>query len=325
VTSSRSPTNYSQKKTRKDDENFTLIVALQTAVAIDPSNDAAVKLLKDNAAIQSSLVDSFIQKSKDAQVKASDPALSDSARESANVAAFDNAAKALAVAPSNGQASKQRAALAVELDKAFALHKDNAAKLISKAKFDDAKSELSGMKTLDAKTGKIHGADISVTTYDLYYQWAKALEVKAQYQDADDKVDIAIAAKKSDEASALKKKIALKSSSVDQSAAFAAALPEIDRFIAKGDLIGANNRIRSAAKLTKDRAKLDQLDALSTKVTDALGAIYEKGVAAYRSEDFKTAIDSLSVVVKIDAEYEQASDYLGKAQEKQKLLSQYSD
>lgn len=313
------------KPKRSENEDFALIVALQTAVSVDPSNDSAAKLLKDNAAIQASLAESLLQKSKDAQAKASDPSLSDSARESANVSAFDNAAKAVAVAPSNAQAVKQKAALAGELDKSFAKRKDSATKLVAARKFEDAKAELGRLGTLDAKLGRTHGAEISALTYDLNYQWAKALEAKALYQDADDKLDAAIAAKKGDEALALKKQIAVKLAAVDQSAAVDAALPEIDKLLSKGDLVGANKRINSTAKLTKDKAKLAQLDARRSKIADALGPIYEKGVASYRAEDFKVAIDQLSIVVSIDSEYEQASDYLDKAKEKQKLLSQYSD
>lgn len=313
------------KPKRSESEDFALVVALQTAVSVDPSNDTAAKLLKDNAAIQSTLVESFLQKSKDSQAKASDPALSDSARESANVLAYDNAAKAVAVSPSNAQAVKQKASLAGELDKAFAKRKDSAAKLVAARKFDEAKAELGRLGTLDAKLGRTHAAEIAGLTYDLYYQWAKALYAKVLYQDADDKLDTAIAAKKGDDAIALKKQIAAKLASVDQTAAFDAALPEIDRLLAKGDLVGANKRIVSATKLSSDKAKLAQLDSRRGKIADALGPIYEKGVAAYRAEDFKVAIDQLSIVVSIDSEYEQASDYLDKARDKQKLLSQYSD
>ena len=39
------------KPKRKEDEDFALIVALQTASAIDPANDSAAKLLKDNSAV----------------------------------------------------------------------------------------------------------------------------------------------------------------------------------------------------------------------------------------------------------------------------------
>jgi hypothetical protein len=181
------------------------------------------------------------------------------------------------------------------------------------------------MASLNAKLGGDRDADLKASTYALYFRWAKALDAKGLILDADDKVDVAIAAKRSDEALALKTKLAAKATSTNQGAAFDAALPEIDKLIAKGDFLSANKRIAAAAKLTKDKSKLDQLESMRSKMEDALGGIYEKGVNAYRSEDFKTAIEQLSTVVGIDAEYEQASDYLDKAKEKQKLLDQYSD
>lgn len=313
------------KSPRKEEDNFAIIVALQTAASIDPSNDSAAKLLKDNAAVQASLSDSYLQRSRDSQAKASDPALSDSSRESYYMRAFDNASKALLVSPSSGQAAKQKAAIGAELSKAFDRHRAGFSKLLSASKFEDARTELSRMRAIDDRLDDAHGAQIASATYDLNYKWARALYAKALYQDADDKLDAAISAKRGDEALALKRSIAERTSSLDKAAAFDAALPEIDRLIAKGDLIGANKRILAAAKLTKDGKKLDQLDARRSQVSDAIGAAYEKGVAAYRAEDFKGAIAQLSVVVKIDAEYEQASDYLAKAQEKQKLLSQYDE
>jgi hypothetical protein len=313
------------KPKRKESEDFALIVALQTATAIDPSNDQAGKLLKDNASIRDGLVDTYLQRSKDAKAKAADPATSDASREALYVSAYDNAAKAVAVAPSNSQAQSQKASLQGELGKAFDKHAAAAAKLVDKGKYDDAKVEVGRMGSLNSKLDGGRAPDLKAATYALYFKWAKALDAKGLLLDADDKLDVAIAARRSDEAIAFKAKLAARATSSNQEAAFDAALPEIDKYIAKGDFLSADKRIDAAAKLTKDKSKLDQLESRRAKMEDALGGIYDKGVTAYRSEDFKTAIDQLSIVVGIDAEYEQASDYLSKAKEKQKLLDQYSD
>ena len=310
---------------RKEEDNFAIIVALRTAVAIDPSNDSAAKLLKDNAQVQSSLADAYLQRSRDAQAKAADPSISATAREQAAVSAYDNAAKAVLVAPSSTQAVKQKAAIGADLGTAFDAHKDAFSMLLAKNKFEDARGELALMRGIGERLGDRRAAQVSSSTYDLNLKWAKALEAKGLHQDADDKLDAAIAAKRGDEAVALKRKIADKSNSADKAAAFDSALPEIDRLIAKGDLLGANKRVLSASALTKDRSKLDQLDQRRSTIHDGLSSLYAKGVDSYRSEDFKSAISQLSVVVKIDAEYEQASDYLDKAKEKQKLLNQFDD
>jgi hypothetical protein len=313
------------KPKRKEDEDFALIVALQTAAAIDPSDISTTKLLRDNATIQTGLVGTYLQRSKDAQAKAADPAASDTAREAFTISAYDNAAKAVAVAPSSSQSQQQKSSLQGELGKAFGRHESAVAKLVDKRKFEDGKAELARMSLLNAKLGGSRTSDLQASTYALYFQWAKTLNAKGLLLDADDRLDVAIAAKRGDAALALKREIAAKTSSSNQEAAFDAALPEIDSLIDAGDFLAANKRIAVAAKLTKDKAKLDQLDARMGKIEDALGGIYEKGLSAYRSENFKAAIDQLSIVVGIDAEYEQASDYLSKAKEKQALLDQYSD
>jgi hypothetical protein len=317
------------KPKRKDDENYTLIVALQTAVAIDPANSSAAKLLKDNASVQTSLVETYLAQSKEAMAKASDPAAADNAREGFYLTAYDAAAKATVLAPANAVATKQKAAIKVELEKAYSTHAAAASKSISLSKFEDAKAELGRANALNAKLDRGHSADISAATYSLYFNWAKSLESKGSNQDALDKLDQAISAKKSDEALALKKKIeskaTAKAASVNQEQVFDAALPEIDKLIAKGDLLGANKRIAASAKITKDKARLDQLDPRRAKIASALKDLYDKGVADYRAENFKGAIEALNVVTGIDPGYEQAADFLGKAKEKQKLLDQYSN
>ncbi len=313
------------KPKRSDADNYALLVALQTAAAVDPSNDSAAKLLKENAPVQASLVDGYLARSKEAQAKAADPSTTDSAREALYIQAFDAASKASTIAPANSQASKQKAAIKAELEKTFDKHSAAATKLIPLGKFDEAKAELGRANALDAKLGREHAPIIASSTYVLYFKWAKALDAKGAISDADDKLDLAIAAKRSDEASALKAKLAGRSATVNQDASFDAALPEIDKFIAAGDLLAANKRIASAARLTKDKSRLGQLDSRRSAIEASLQDLYDKGVAAYRSENFKSAVDQLNVVVGIDAEYEQASDYLDKAKEKQKLLDQYSN
>ena len=196
---------------------------------------------------------------------------------------------------------------------------------ITASKFDDAKAELGRAVAIDSRLGHPSADDVVSSTYSLYFTWAKSLDAKAAYQDAETKIDLALAARKSEDALALKKKLDGKTVTVSQASSFDAALPEIDKSIDRGDFLGANKRILAVAKTTKDKVKLGQLDSRRAKITSALADIYGKGVAAYKSEDFKTAIDQLTQVVGIDSEYEQASDYLSKAKEKQKLLDQYSN
>jgi hypothetical protein len=315
----------SAKPKRKESEDYILITSLQTAVAIDPKNETAAKLLKDSAALQASLADGYLKKSQATKKKADDKATPESAKEALYLSAYDDASKALAVSPGNSKAQSQKQSLAAYLGKSFDARMANQAKLVQAAKYDDAKAELGRMGGLNSKLGGSRAADMQGAAYSLYFQWAKALDAKNQIFDAQDKLDLAIAAKRSPEALELRKKISAKAASSNQDAAFDAALPDIDKLIAKGDYSGAGKRIDAAAKLTKDKAKLDQLDAKRVKMRDSISGLYEAGVAAYRSEDFKSAIDKLSSVVGFNPDYEQAADYLSKAREKQKLLDQFSD
>lgn len=313
----------SSKPNRKESDDYALMVAIQTAVAVDPNNETAGKLLKANAPLQSSLSDTYLKRSLDSKRKAEDKKTPEAEREALFLSSYDDASKALAVSPANAKAKSQQASLSGALSKAFDAHAAAESKSIQAGKFDDARAELGKLVTLNSKLGGKRAADVQAATYTLYFQWAKALDAKGQASDASDKLDQAIAARRSAEALELRKKISAKATSTNQEAAFDAALPEIDKSIAKGDYAAATRRIDSASRLTKDKAKLDQLDSRRAKMRDSIAGLYEAGVAAYRSEDFKTAIDKLSSVVGFNADYEQAGDYLAKAKEKQKLLDQF--
>ena len=58
--------------------------------------------------------------------------------------------------------------------------------------------------------------------------------------------------------------------------------------------------------MTSDPAKQAMLDTRTQSVVGKLKDIYDRGVQAYRDEDFKTAIDLLSTVVGVQVDYEQA-------------------
>jgi hypothetical protein len=317
------------KPNRKEAENYAFITSLQGVVAIDPKNETAVKMLKDNAALQVSLADGYLKRGTETKMKADDKATAAQDRETLYLSALDDASKAAAVSvagsKSMSQAQSLKSGLAVDLGKSFDSRAATEAKLLQAAKYEEAKAELGRMSFLSVKMDGARGAEVNNATYALYFQWAKALDAKGQVADAQDKVDQALAAKRGTEALELKKKISAKAASSNQDAAFDAALPEIDKAIAKGDFLAATRRIDSTSKLSKDKAKQDQLESRRAKMRDAVGGLYEAGVAAYRAEDFKTAIDKLSSVVGFKADYEQAADYLAKAKEKQKLLDQFSN
>jgi hypothetical protein len=163
---------------------------------------------------------------------------------------------------------------------------------------------------------------VRTASYSLNYSWAKSLYAQKDYNTADVRVDAALAVKRTDEAAALKKQIAAVKAKVDAGVSFDASLQEVDRLIAADELVSADRKIDSLARVTTDQAKVASLDDRRQTITDKLKDVYDRGVQAYRDEDFKEAIDLLKTVVGIQVDYEQASDYLDKAKSKQKVLDQ---
>jgi hypothetical protein len=195
-------------------------------------------------------------------------------------------------------------------------------KLIVASKFAEARTQMAALNDLNRRSANGFEPDVSNASYTLNYAWAKSLYAQKDYNTADVRVDAALAVKRSDEAAALKRQIAAVKTKVDTSISFDATLQDIDRLIAADELVSADRKIESLARVTTDQTKTASLDERRQTITDKLKDVYDKGVQAYRDEDFKTAIDLLKTVVGVQVDYEQASDYLDKAKSKQKVLDQ---
>ncbi len=160
-------------------------------------------------------------------------------------------------------------------------------------------------------------------SYSLNYSWAKSLFAQKDYATADVRVDAALAVARSEEASALKRQIAAVKTKADASVSFDAALQDIDRLISADELVSAHRRIEILwQRRPRTRPSWRSLDDRRQTITGKLKDVYDKGVQAYRDEDFKTAIELLQTVVGVQVDYEQAGDYLDKARSKQKVLDQ---
>jgi exonuclease III len=324
------------KQKRTADEDFKMLAAIQAASAADPSNEEASGLSKQYVKLRSNVADSYIAQYESALRRSK--SASGVEREDALVEAFIYAKKAVAIDPSDQ--NRERKSVAVnELKKIIDERSSSAAKYEAKYQFAEAEREVLRITAIDRKTEGAFTEELSTATHSLNYSWAKYLESKGRYQEAATKIDKAIAARRSTEAVALKKRItdkaaALKRQSENQKAAASSAaaganfdvvLSEIDKLIAAGDVLAAAESIDSAARTIKEQEKLDRLDERRTKIRTLIAKYYTDGVAAYRAENFKTAVSLLQIVVKVDAEYEQASVFLSKAQEKLRLVEQYTN
>jgi hypothetical protein len=316
-----SATKALAKAKRTDDDNYALFVSLQTAARIEPADPKVQKMLGDTSQDRSKLVDSYLAKSK-ASLNGITDKTPDTTREKAYTDALQSASKALDVDPKSSAAQSQVKSMKAELAKMVAGRSAAIQKLIVASKFAEARTQMAALNDLNRRSANGFEPDVSNASYTLNYAWAKSLYAQKDYNTADVRVDAALAVKRSDEAAALKRQIAAVKTKVDTSISFDATLQDIDRLIAADELVSADRKIESLARVTTDQTKTASLDERRQTITDKLKDVYDKGVQAYRDEDFKTAIDLLKTVVGVQVDYEQASDYLDKAKSKQKVLDQ---
>jgi hypothetical protein len=246
----------------------------------------------------------------------------DAVREKQCTDALLSARKALEIDPKNAAVQAQVNAVKVEMAKVIANYSTAIQKLIAVSKFSDARKTLDALNDFNRKTSNTFNAEIRNASYILNYAWAKTLYAQKDYGSAELKVDAALAINRSDEASALKRRIATSKPKAAAGVSFDVSIQDIDRLIASDELLSAHSKIDLLAKVTTDQTKLAALDGRRQTITGKLKDIYAKGVQAYHDEDFKTSIELLQIVVGVQGDYEQAGDYLDKARSKQKVIDQ---
>jgi len=309
------------KPKRTDDDNYMLFVSLQTAARIDPANTKIQKMLVDTSLDRSKLVDTYLSKSRASMGGITDKT-PDATRVTQYTEAFQDSNKALEIDPKSTAAQTQVRTIKMEIAKIVASQSAAIQNLVAASKFAEARSQLNALNDLNRQTDNSYDADVRNASYTLNYSWAKSLFAQKDYTTADVRVDAALAVRRSEEASALKRQIASVKTKSDAGVSFDASLQDIDRLIAAQELVSAHRKIDTLAKVTTDQVKLASLDQRRQTITGQLKDIYDKGVQAYRDEDFKTAIELLQTVVGVKVDYEQAGDYLDKARSKQKVLDQ---
>jgi hypothetical protein len=310
------------KAKRTDDDTYALAVSLQTAARIDPADQTVQKMLKDTAADQAKLADSYMAKST-AALAGIDDKSTDATKEKQYVESFQNASKALTLDPQNAAAQTQVKSTQVVLATLVTKRVTTIQQLVTVGKYTDARTQLTALSDLNKRSSNGFDDEVKSASYSLNFSWAKALFAQKDYPNADTRVDAALAVNRTAEATTLKKQITAARAKADTGVNFDTALKDIDRLIAAGDLVSAHNKITATAKTTTDQTKRSQLDVRHQSIIDKLKDIYAEGVQAYKDEDFNKAVDDLQIIVSIQVDYEQASDYLDKAKSKQKLLNQF--
>jgi len=310
------------KPKRTDDDNYALFVSLQTAARLDPTDPDVRKLLGDTSQDRAKLVDIYLGRARAALAKLDDKS-TDAVRERQYTEAFQNANKAADVDPRSSAAQAMLTSTKGELAKSVAARVAALEKLIAAGSYTDGRTQLAALNDLNRKLDNNFDPDVKKVAYELNFAWAKSLYAKKDYPTAEARTDAALAVSRTDEATSLKRKLTDLRAKADSGASFDATLQDIDRLISSGDLVAAHRKIDALWKVTSDQSKQQMLDDRNQKIVASLKDLYDRGVQAYRDEDFKTAIEVLQTVVGVQVDYEQAGDYLDKARAKQKLVDQY--
>jgi hypothetical protein len=313
---------YFAQERRAEDVNYAMLAAIQTALRLEPSDAAALRLAQQTESLRQALIAKLLAKAWTSVGKAAQaPSAAD--RENAEVDAWQTFDRVLLIDPHNAAATAQMASLKEALEKAAVSRAAQVHKLVLAGKFDEARDQVAGLSVLNRKVDGILEARVAAALYELDYRWARSLYAHKGYVLARQKISEALRISATDEALALKRRIADLASQEERQASFDESLQQIDDLIQQGDLAAANARIEAVAKTVQDAPRLDQLDSRRQKVRSYLPQMYADAVNDYRNENFKDAIDLLQTIVSIDVTYEQAADYLDKATAKEKLIEQY--
>jgi hypothetical protein len=310
------------KAKRTQEEDYALCVAASRAGQLAPEDEAVAALLRRTAETRGTLVKLYLARGREARSQAkaeSKPA----AREKLYLEAYGSFSRALVLEPKNDGARTEKDSLQAAVNAILGEHLTAARQLAAKGSFADARKEAALVQELNRRLGRPFDAEITELNYNLNYRWARSLLDLRDYSAALARANAALAARKTEEAAALRRRIQQARQQSQQGVSFEAGLAEADRLLAEGDLPGAYSRLDGLARGTKDPARLASLEARRQKIRIQLPALYERAVGLYREEEFGKAAELLETVVAIDVEYEQAAEYLDKARTKRKLLEQY--
>ncbi len=310
------------KPTRSPDEEYALLLAIHKAEAIYPGDQEAVQLVKSTKEIKESFITARLADAEALRATVNEES-KDAEKERAYIDAFKLVLKVRDIEPAHVDGSKAYRELKSEISTILETRLAGVDASISKKAFDEAKSVLAIIRDLDSKIGGTFREEIGAAEYRLYFAWAKYHEDRKEWAKSDARIRTAIALQKSSEALALQKRIAAAANAEEMGASFDAGLKNLDAYIAKGDLLRAQRVLTSLSKSATETSQRQALDTRRKKMLDSLAGIYSAGVKAYREEKFKEAVSLLEQVVAVEASYEEASEYLDKATEKQKLLDQY--
>lgn len=310
------------KKTRSADEEHRMHVAVRRAMDLDPKSKEAQAIFKETTESRLALLQKYFD-DIDGKVNAVTEKSTEAFTEKSYIEAFLVASKAREIDPAHKQVKASIDRLNKEI---LGIIESRLAKLpgyYNRAEFTNAKGQIDLMADLNEKTGFSFTDRIVSARYDLYLRWAQWHEARKEWASAISRANSALAYKRTTEAQNLIKRVTDKRDAEEKGASFDAALKNLDEQLQKGDLLEAQRLLSSLGQTASGDSQRSLLEERRKKILAALPAIYQKGVTAYRDENFKDAITYLEVVTGIDPAYEQAMDFLDKARSKQAVLDQF--
>ncbi len=310
------------KKARTRDEEYLMVAAVQKAVRLDSQNEDVRRLQRETESQRAVLVKEGLALER-ATVDKIAGTTSDDARDHLWIDAYLAAGRVLAIDAKNETALTEQARTRGQVEGAFARRIGAVKSLLGELKFTVSKAEIAEMSELSRRSGGLGDEAVRAATYELNYRWARWLCDQKEYASADVRVKAALAVQRSADAMALQKRIGEALAATAAGVSFETALKDVDRLIGAGELVAAAGRLEPLERSTVEPAKVQQLDTRRQRIRAFLPDLYARGLAAYREENFRDAIEALETVVRIDVGYEQAADYLEKARSKQRLLEQY--
>jgi len=309
------------KEKRSADDEYIMLIAIYTANSIYPKDTNAIKLAADSADIRKAYVNARLEEAE-AIKTALKPDSKDADKEKAYISAFNITLKAREIDPKDRKVNSMFTALKKDIANIVKNRLENINTLLAKASFSDANSVLNLLKDLDKKIDYEFASEIQATEYKLHLSWAKYHENRKEWTKANNQIKAALAVQRGSEALALQKRVSAAASEEEKGANFDAGLRNLDAYLTKNDLPSAHRLLLTLEKTANAQQK-QLLDKHRKSINDALPAIYQAGVKAYKEERFKDAIASFEMVFAVSASYEEAADYLDKSRAKQKLLDQY--
>lgn len=312
-----------QKQTnRNENDNYVLAVWVQKASSMAPFDPDVITLSLQIAPARKELVKLYLERC-DSALKKINKNTTDETKDKLYLEAFTHVSKALDIEPKHVEATRQKQELVASISAIINTRISSLEEFYKKGDFTSASNAINQLRELNKKLSNTFSQKLNDAEYVMYYKWAEWLLNKKEWAKAEAKADSAIGIKRISDAVSLKARINAERDKAEQGSSFETALASIDALIAKDDLNGAQRVISATSKKSLSPVQKTALNKRRDTVHRELSGLYERAVAAYREEKFALAVDLLETVIVIEADYEQASEYLEKAKAKKRLLELY--